>query len=388
MIFIIISNIGLALMTLLLYMRYSHFRISYGNKIKELSKTLKEEREQKKNTQAKLESDYKNENEQVKALLREIEESRKERQEEIRLRLAAEKEIEVSKEKILQVQKRVEDWKLLQEGAINDSRDVIMRFGQELLANVKRAQQEEENKTRNILTQNAKSIEDNVNTLHSEIGGIDSKIADFKKRLTSIVGKQRPVASDDVGDVGGDVAAAVELEAKQEVADDVKPPAKAAKIDEFALKLLKDVLSLVEASGLKHMKDYIVASKLDENRAKYMLCDLFLLVNGAAYFVDFKAEKFFVDYNKAAKEGDEKSALANLQKKLDKYVAYISNPKYAALIKKLLSALKIDAQEFKVVFAVKNYDDTSLLNKIGYSKKIEQAGVELMDVNAVNDLIL
>lgn len=418
MIFIIASNIGLALMTILVYMRYSQFRVSFGNKIRELQKTLKKEREEKAEILGKLELDYKKENEQVKSLLREVEQARKERQDEIKMRLEAEKEIEMSKEKIIQVQKRVEDWKVLQEGAINDSKDMIIKFGQDLINSVRKGQQEEELKTRQLLEKSAKFMEENVSNLHEEIGGVNSKVSDFKKRLSDMFAKQQemiasipttpvqvaPVAPVQTATqaspapaqaatqaapapVTTEPASAADVDVEIDENEKVETP-KTVQMDEVAQKAMKDVVSLAEASGLTHMKDYIVASELDEKKAKYMLCDLFLLVDGTAYFVDFKADRYFADHDKLIKEKDEKVALEVLQKKLDKYLAYISNPKYSSLINKLIAALKITSNEFKVVFAVRGYDDMALLNKIGYSQKIEKAGIELMDVNGVNDLLL
>ena len=167
----------------------------------------------------------------------------------------------------------------------------------------------------------------------------------------------------------------------------VNPP-KNVKMDEVAQKAMRNVVSLIEASGLEHMKDYIEASKLDETKAKYMLCDLFLLVNKSGYFIDFKADKYFDDFSKRDPKSDEKVEIEALKKRLDKYLAYISNPKYSSLIKKLLTALRIQPEKTKVVFAVRNYEDVHLLDKIGYSKKIEEKGVVIMDVNGINDLIL
>lgn len=387
MIFIIISNIGLALMTILMYMRYSHFRVSYGNKIKELSRDLRAEKDQKKLIEEGLTTDYRKENDQVKSLLRELEQSRKERQDEIKMRLTAEKEIAVSREKISQVQKRIEDWKLLQEGAINDSKNVIMKFGQDLAKKIKVTQEEGDSKTRNLFEENVKSLENNVNTLHQEIGGIDSRIVDFRKKISNDINKQRAGG----GGFTSSKASTPENNGAEDILIEDETPIskpKNVEMDEIAKKSMNDVLSLIKASGFTHMKDYIVASQLDEKKAKYMLCDLFLLVEGVAYFIDFKADKFFVDYAKFSSGPEGAKALESLKGKLDKYIAYVSNPKYSALIKKLIAALKIEASDFKIVFAVRNYEDDNLLAKIGYSKKVSDSGLELMDVNAINDLIL
>ncbi len=395
MIFIIISNIGLALMTILVYMRYSHFRVSYGNKIKELQKSLKETKAEKEENESKLDGDYKKENEQVKNLLRELEQARKERQDEIKMRMEAEKEIEVSKEKIIQVQKRVDDWKKLQEGAINDSKDLIMNFGNDLIDKINKTHKEEEDRTRNFFEENVRSIENNVNTLHKEIGGIDSRIVDFRKKVSqAITSSRKELVKNSSSNAAAKTSDSEEVQSidDQDINEEAKEVSaaipKAVKLDEIAQKAMKDVISLADASGLKHMKDYVVASQLDDEKSKYMLCDLFLIVKGVGYVIDFKADRFFVDYMNKVKEGEEKAAEDVLKSRFDKYLAYIGNPKYISLIKKFIAAMKIQVKEVKLVCALKSYDDLRVIAKIGYNDKIDKMNIELMDVNAVNDLIL
>lgn len=397
-------------MTILVYMRYSQFRVSYGNKIKELNKDLKLTKSQKEEIESRLGGDYKKENEQVKGLLRELEQSRKERQGEVVKRMEAEKEIDLSKEKIMQVQKRVEDWKRMQESAINDSKDLIMNFGNDLINKIHKTHMEEEDRTRNFFEENVKSIENNVNTLHREIGGIDSRIIDFRKKVSQAITssqkkaaaesatvkvsseqKQQPTKAKDNasqtksdnnnGQVGQD-----QQKVEVDVAE-VEAP-KSVKLDKIALKALKDVVSLAEASGLEHMKDYIVANELEGDNAKYMLCDLFLFIGDVCYVVDFKADRFFVDYHSQLKEGKEKEATSTLKSRFDKYLSYIGNPKYLSLVNKFIEIMNIEPGDLKLVCALKSYDDLRVVEKIGYNPKLDELNIELMDVNGVNDLIL
>lgn len=149
MIYIIISNIGLALITILMYIRYSHFRISSSLKIRDLEKSLKSEIETKNRIEEKLNSDLKKEIEQVKSLLRELEESRKERQEEIRLRLEAEKQIDLANQKIEDVKVRIKDWETIQLATLKDSKQSIIDVGSDLFEkisqnNIKESKQNQE----------------------------------------------------------------------------------------------------------------------------------------------------------------------------------------------------------------------------------------------------
>ncbi len=373
MIYIIISNIGLALITIVMYIRYSHFRISSSLKIRELDKALKAKKEEKKALEESLRAELKVENDQVKSLLREIEQSRKERQEEIKLRLTAEKQIEIANQKIVEVQNRVKDWQVIQNDTLKNSKEAIFKFGEEMLQKLSSTHKRENDEHRHF-------IEQNMQDLHKDIVGVQSKVEEFREKIAEIKIPTIPqiqnmeMAKNSFGEV-------------EKTQTEQLPKSSTMQLDEVAKKSLEDVVSLIEVSGLKHFKDYLLSTKLDQNKAKYMLCDLVLIKEKIAYFVDFKADKYFKEYEKLSEDEKEKS-LPAFKQKIDKYLNYISNPKYKALIEKLVKALKMDFTEIKIIFAVRNRDDLTVMKELKYLDKASKIQIEIFDVNNINDLVL
>lgn len=374
MIYVIISNIGLALITIVMYIRYSHFRISSSLKIRELDKGLKAKKEEKKALEESLRAELKTENEQVKSLLREIEQSRKERQEEIKLRLTAEKQIEIANQKIIEVQNRVKDWQIVQSDTLKSSKEAIFKFGEEMLQKLSSTHKRENDEHRHF-------IEQNMQDLHKDIIGVQNKVEEFREKISEIKISTIPQ------NVQNSSAVQNSFNQSQKVQNQQLPKSSAIELDEVAKKSLEDVISLIEVSGLKHFKDYLLSTKLDQNKAKYMLCDLVLIKEKTAYFIDFKADKYFKEYEKLS-EDEKENSLPAFKQKIDKYLAYISNPKYKDLIEKLLKALKMDFTEIKIVFAVRNRDDLTVMKELKYFDKASKIQIEIFDVNGINDLVL
>jgi len=353
MFYIIISNIGLAIMTIVMFVRYSHFRISSNLKIKDLEKNVKTQMESKIELETKLRAEAKTENEQVKNLLREMEQLRKERQSEIKLRLEAEKQIELSLQKIQDTQKRMNDWKLLQDAAARESKEAIVKIGDEIFTKISRNYKDE--------------VAQSKNTIDLATKNITEKLENVSNALAKLKKSDGIFAAQDVSDIAAEAS---------------KP---AIVNDDTIKKAVNDVASLAEVSGFKIGENYIISSRLDQDKAKFMLCDIALLINKTLYLIDFKAIRYLKHYDEAK---DKTKALTSLKPNLDKYLSYISNPKYQAAVKKIVTELKINFAEMQVVFGVRNQDDMKIIKDVQYNDKISKLGLKLLDINAVNDLIL
>lgn len=385
MVYIIISNIGLALITIVMYIRYSHFRISSTLKIRELNKSLKAEKQAKKTLESQLRGEIKEESTQVKDALRDLEQARKERQEEIRLRLMAEKKIELATQKIKETESRVKEWQIIQDNALRTSQKNMSNINQELLKHLNATHKRETDESRYFIEQNMGDLRQNINNIERQLQEIrknstPEQIEGIKPAAKDPEPQKQPPKEEPEDSILKE--AHIEEEPKEE-----EKLLQNLQIDEVAKKSLDDVVSLIEASDLTHLKDYILAAKLDENKAKFMLCDLVLLRDEAAYFIDFKADRFFKEVENL-NETQMQTAIPVFQKRIDKYLAYISNPKYRALIEKLIKALKINYKDVKIIFAVRNRNDSILMRDLKYSEKAQKLNIEIFDVNQVNDLIL
>lgn len=360
-IFIIVSNAGFALVTLLLYFRYSHFRISSSLRIRDLKKKSEEYAIEKEKVIESMKAEYKAENEQVKKLLRDLESFRKEKEEEMRLRLEAEKQIEVAMNQIAEVQRRMTDWKLIQDAAINDSKEAIYKVGSDLYERISKVQQDE---IEGVST----NIETKMKNVYDYLENISKNVEEVKNKNFTIVTGQ--------------------VSQNSEQAKAATAPSKTSVLDDITKRKLNDVKSLMKDSGFKVNQDYILTENLDEEKVKSMLCDLIFIRDGIGYFIDFKSNHYFHEYEKLRFENREQAAI-NLKQRLDRYLAYISNPKYLAIVQKLANDVGMKSfKDSKVVFALDSREEVSILKEIGYFAKTKELNLTVLDTDGVNDLAL
>lgn len=359
-IFIIVSNAGFALVTLFLYFRYSHFRISSSIRIRDLKKRLEELMIEKEKMAEAMKAETKAENDQVKKLLRDLESFRKEKEEEMRLRLEAEKQIEIAMNQIAEVQRRMADWKLIQDAAINDSKEAIYKVGSDLYEKLSKVQQEE-------IEGVSSGIETKMKNVYDYLENISKNVEEVKNKNFTIISSQVSKSSEQAKTV---------VQAKTNV------------LDELTRKKLNDVKSLMKDSGFKVNQDYVLAENLDEEKAKSMLCDLIFVRDNIGYFIDFKSNHYFHEYEKLRYENKEQASI-NLKQRLDKYLSYISNPKYLSILQKLASDIGLrNFSESKVIFALDSREEISILKEIGYFAKTKELNLTVLDTDGVSDLAL
>ena len=99
MVYIIISNIGMAIMMLYIYFRYSHYRISSIKEIKDLQSKLDTQTTELRSFDAKLLSSIKGYQDRVEGLLIEVGKVRQEKEKEMELRVDFEKKYEILNQK-------------------------------------------------------------------------------------------------------------------------------------------------------------------------------------------------------------------------------------------------------------------------------------------------
>ncbi len=361
MIYIIISNVGFAIMTLVVYFRYSHFRISSSIKIRDLKKQIDEMTVEAEQMIEQARKETKVENTQVKKLLHDLENFRKEKEEEMRLRLEAEKQIEIAMQKIHEVEKRIADWREIQKAALQDSKHAIFKIGTDIYDRLVEAQKHESKESRNV-------IDSTMKNFYQQLESLSKNVEEFKNKATVVGEKTSKAASSATTTIS---------------------KASPIQLDDFTKKKLSDVASLIKDSGFIANKDYVLTESLanDETKLRMMLCDLIFLRDKTVYFVDFKAIRYFKEYEKM-KQSNKDSASEALGHKLDKYILFISNPKYLAALQKLMAEMKIKYSKTKLIFAVSSRDDMLVLKEIKYLQKVQEANIELMDVDAVSDLAL
>lgn len=359
MIYIIISNIGLALMMLILYFRYSHFRITSTFKIRDLEKRLNQEITDKESLNIRLTTDLKAEAEQVRQLLRSIDEMHKEKEGEVRLRLEAEKQIELALQKTQEIQKRMNDWKAIQDAAMHDAKRTITKVGADLFVKLSQNHKQETVESRAVIDQTVKSV-------YSYLDNISKNVESFKQK------------SDLVSD---------KLDKAVSSASSTMAKAAPIKIDPVTAKIIASVIENIKISGHAANKKYIAGTTLDVAKTKMLLCDLMFLKDESIYVFDFKSVRYFYEYDKT-KTSNKDLAIENLKHRLDKYIAYISNAKYSDAARKMAAGFKIKFNKSKVVLVINSPREMKVLKEIKYFDRIQKAGIEIFDIDAVNDLVL
>jgi hypothetical protein len=344
MIYIIISNVGLAIMMLIVYARYSKFRLSSASEIKELRNRIDVTVEERKIIEEKLLVETKTDTQKIEVLLREIDELRKDKESEVRLRLEAEKQIELALQKTEEIQKRMSDWRVVQDAVMKDSKEAIIKVGNDLYKKLNESYKNE--------------VETNKNLL----GRVSKNITDFFEK--AVVEKPKTPAK----------AAPVKA----------APPITHAH-ENVAKKLISDLVETMKASGQMANKEYFLPANFDEQKAKLLFCEVAFINLDKLHILDFKACQYLEEYRH---NSDKTAAAQILKQRLDKYLAYLGNPKYRESILKVLSSTKAKFDKSEIIIVLPSKDDLRTVKEIHYYDKARKIVADVMDADEINNLIL
>ncbi len=350
MIYIIISNVGMALMMIIVYLRYSRLRISSGKEIHDLHEKMVKEADDRRTMENKLLLEAKDNSDKIEKLLHEINELRKGKEGEIRLRFEAEKQIEMALQKNTEIQKRMQDWSIVQDAVMKDSKDAIVKMGNDLYRKMNETYKNE--------------IETNKNLL----GRVSKNITEFFDKITALR-EAAPVAR-------------VE---KKTATISAKKATESVVVENPAKQLVSDLVQTMKAAGYLVNKDYFLPANFDEQKAKLMFCEVAFIKSGKLYIVDFKAGLYLEEYKKTK---NKTAAESNLKLKLDKYLAYLGNVKYRESILKVMSLTKAKYDKNSIVIVVPSKQELQILKEIGYYEKARKVASEVIDFDGVNNLVL
>jgi hypothetical protein len=143
----------------------------------------------------------------------------------------------------------------------------------------------------------------------------------------------------------------------------------------------------MKASGHLANKDYFLPANFDEQRAKAMLSEVTFVSSDKLYIIDFKASRYLEEYKHASKN-DRVAADRVLKQKIEKYIAYLSNPKYRESVLKVMASTKAKFSRNSIIFAVSSKEDLQILKELRYYEKARKADLEVMDFDDVNDIVI
>lgn len=348
--FILGAIVGFALMTLVIYFRYSKFRISSAFQIRDLRKKLDTETEERKVIENNLLVATENSNQKTEALLRELNSLRREKESEANLRFEAEKQIELALQRTEEIQKRMQDWRVVQDAVMKDSKDAIVKLGNDLFKKMSDNYKVEAETSRNL------------------IGRIPQGVAELLEK--------NPSAKKS--------SAATAPKAETHVLDS---DASHSSTDDIVKKLTSDLHNTMKANGHFVNKNYFLPSNFDAEKAKSFLCEISYIKEDRLYIMDFKACRYLEEYkNLKAKNSSESEAV--LKQKIDKYIAYLSNQKYRESILKVMASTKAKFAGEIMIVAVSSKEDLKILKELRYYEQFRKLDFEVMDFDEVNSMVL
>ena len=373
----IISDIALVLIGVLAYWQYY---TSLGGQIKKLKKALKEEIAKKEDFEAKYVKVTEIDGEKIEGLLREIDELRKEKESEVRIRLGAEKQVELALKKVDEIEKRMKDWRLVQEAAMNDSQHAIEEVGEDIyhkLSDSYKAEVEENKNLMNKISQNISELfskKKSTSNLTESKNTPAPKDQDIEEEVAKII-KEEPVVKKEK-----------EQEREQEVPKAKAQEEKAPGGEDQTKRLVSDYVDLAKASGHVSGKNYFISDDLDEKKAKLLLCEFAFITSKKAYIMDFKACHYVAEYHQNV--GDEAVAKEALKKRFEKYLSYLGNKKYELAVSKVINSCGSKFEKSILHAVVPKKSDLAILEEGGYLKMAEKFNINIIDFDNASNIIL
>ena len=372
MIYIILSNVGMALMMLVIYLRYSHFRISSLADIKQLQKKSDTKSEEIKMLNEKLFQTTKIDNDKIQLLMAEIDGLRKEKENEIKLRLTAEKQIEGLMQKNQDIEKKSQEIAIIQETIAKESKDTMYKIGNDLFKKLNDSYKQEVETNKNLIGRISKSITEMVEKI--SFGGLaGSKIAKKKALIAQKLSEKDEKSPD--------------KDKKEDNKTEQLNIVEVSEVEDPSKKLVSDLIDTMKASGHMANKDYFLPSNFDEQKAKLLLCEVAFVGKGKLSIIDFKACKILAEYE-SLQQKDKNVAQDHLKQKLDKYLAYLNNPKYKDTINKVMSSTKTKYEKVGIIIALPSKKEIQAMKEIRYYEKASQLGIEVHDFDGVNNVVI
>lgn len=347
MIYIIISNVGMALMMIFVYYRYTRCRIENAAEVKNMQQKIEKISQELKESEHKLLIETKTDGDKIQKLLTEIDELRKEKENEVKLRLNAEKQIELTIQKTHDLERMIDDWQIMQDAVISDCKDAMFKIGNDLYKKLNETYKQETETNKNL-------------------------VGKLSKNITEIFDKLNPVES-------------APKQAPKHV--DAAHSQHQSHLDDHTKTLISQLVETMKTAGKLSNKDFFLPANFDEQRAKLMLCELAYNNAGTLYLIDFKSCRYIDEYE-ALKTKNDAAATQNLKQKIERYIAYLSNPKYRDSIIKALSHSHIKIEKIIIVGLVPLAEEAKLLKALGYIDKAKKLGIEILDFNEVNNIVI
>jgi hypothetical protein len=345
MIYIIISNIGLAIMMIYIYFRYSHFRIASSNEIKALREKNDKQTLELREFDAKLLSSIKGYQDKVEALLIELGKVRAEKEKEIELKNSVEKKYEILKQKNADYELIHSEISTAIMSIVNDTHETAKNLERDIFNKI-------DNTAKKELEENQKLI-----------SKINQNVVDFVTKFNST---QNKLIRDK---------------------EDIKFYELFQNINgEIANNLINDAVSLIRNKGLIANEHFVTQSQFEGDKAKLMLCEIAVIKNDQLLVLDFKSTNYIFEYY-LAKAKNDKLADENLAIKFRRYLMLLSNNKYYEIINQLLQSFGFNFKNHKIKIIVPSKSEINLLKDLQFYNKAQELSIDILDIEELNKIL-
>ena len=344
MIYIIISNIGLAIMMLYVYFRYSHYRINSSKEIKQLREKSDTQTSELRSFDAKLLSSIKGYQDRVEALLIEVGMVRQEKEKEMELRADFEKKYEILNQKNSDHESVHSEITNAILNIVNDTHETAKNLGKDLYEKISDSYKKEVQENQNLISK------------------VNQNVADFVAKFNSAQNQ-------------------VIKEKEDYRFHELFQPANS----EVSKNLIIDALSLIKNKGFVVNKNLFMPENFDEQKSKLMLCEIAFVKNNKLFILDFKGTNYIFEYF-ASKAKNDKMAEENFNIKFKRYLMLLSNHRYYELINRVINPETAQHDSYKVVIVVPSKNEIKLLKDLQYYEKAQQLNFEIIDIEDLNKI--
>ena len=345
MVYIIISNIGMAIMMLYIYFRYSHFRINSTKEIKDLQGKLDLQIIELRSFDAKLLSSVKGYQDRVEGLLIEVGKVRQEKEKEMELRGDFEKKYEILNQKNKDYESVHNEITNAILNIVNDSHETAKNLGRDLYEKISDTYKKDAKENQNLISKINQNVSDFVAKFNSTQNQVIKEKEDYRFH-------------------------------------ELFQPANS----EVSKNLIIETLNSIKNKGFVLSENLFMPTNFDEQKSKLMLCELAFVKNNNLFILDFKGTNYIFEYF-ASKAKNDKMAEENFNIKFKRYLTLLSNHRYYELINRVITSEKNNYSSYKIIILVPSKNEIKLLKDLQYYDKVQQLNFDICDVEDLNKII-
>jgi len=342
MVYIIISNIGMAIMMLYIYFRYSHFRINSTKEIKDLQSKLDLQTTELRSFDAKLLSSIKGYQDRVEGLLIEVGKVRQEKEKEMELRGDFEKKYEILNQKNKDYESVHNEITNAILNIVNDSHETAKNLGKDLYEKISDTYKKDAKENQNLISKINQNVSDFVAKFNSTQNQVIKEKEDYRFH-------------------------------------ELFQPANS----EVSKNLIIEVVNSIKNKGFILGENLFMPTNFDEQKAKLMLCEVAFIKNDKLLMLDFKGTNYIFEYF-ASKAKNDKMAEENFNIKFKRYLMLLSNHRYHELINSVITSEKNNYNSHKIIIIVPSKNEIKLLKDLQYYDKVQQLNFDICDVEDLN----